>query len=102
VIQYINDGSIPLEAQYLYRQALSLSTGGQKEKALNYLRQAVLIAPRFCKAFNAMGNCLEELGRFDEAMWKFNMVIEIDPHHEEARHKREMIRKKIGFSVIHQ
>jgi tetratricopeptide (TPR) repeat protein len=95
----IKKGKIPLEAQYMYHQALCLLLQGKKEEALNDFRRAVVIAPMFCEAWNAMGNCLDELGQYDEAVRKFNMVIEINPHHAEARLKREMIRKKIGFSV---
>jgi len=96
--RFVKDGGIPLEAQYMYHQALNLSIQGKKEEALKDFRRAVVIAPMFSEAWNAMGNCLDELGRYDEAVRKFTMVIEIDPHHEDARLKREMIRKKIGFS----
>lgn len=102
MMRFITDGGIPLEAQYMYRQALSLSLQGKKEGALNYFRRAVLIAPRFCKALNEMGNCLNELGRYDEAARKYEKVIEIDPHHAEARFKREMMRNKISFSGMPQ
>jgi lipoprotein NlpI len=99
MIRFMKYGGIPLEAQYMYHQALYFSIQGKKEDALKDFRRAIVIAPMFCEAWNAMGNCLEELGRYDEAVRKFNMVIEIDPHHAEARLKREMIWKKIGFSV---
>jgi tetratricopeptide (TPR) repeat protein len=102
MMQVINGNGIPLEAQYLYRKALSLSMEGNKEEALNDFRRAVFIAPRFCKALNAMGNCLDELERYDEAVRKFDKVIEIDPHHAEARLKREMIRNKTSFSRLLQ
>lgn len=49
-----------------------------------------------------MGSCLDELGRYDEAVRKFDKVIEIDPHHAEALLKREIIQRKISFSVIPQ
>jgi len=95
--QIIKNGGIPLEAQYMYHHALYLSMLGRKEEALNDFQRAIIIAPRFCEALNAMGNCLDELERYDEAVRKFDKVIEIDPNHTEARIKRETILKKISF-----
>jgi len=86
---------IPLEAQYLYRQALDLSMEGKKEDALRYLKKVVFIAPRFSNAYNAMGNCLDELGRYEDAIRKYDKVLEIDPHHAEARFKRALVIEKI-------
>jgi tetratricopeptide (TPR) repeat protein len=86
---------IPLEAQYLYRLALDLSMEGKKEDALRYLKKVVFIAPRFSNAYNAMGNCLDELGRYEDAIRKYDKVLEIDPHHAEARFKRALVVGKI-------
>lgn len=92
----LNKNGIPLEAQYLYRHALDLSTEGKKESALKYLSMAVCIAPRFCNAYNAMGNCLDELGRSGEAVKKYDKVLEINPFHAKAKLKRALVMKKIG------
>jgi len=92
------NGIIPLEAQYFYRRALFHSSEGEKEEAVNCLKKAVLIAPRFCKAINEMGNCLAELGRYDEAVRKFEQVIRIDPGHEEARFKRDLLLSRTRYS----
>jgi tetratricopeptide (TPR) repeat protein len=89
----VNKNGIPLEAQYLYRHALDLSSEGKKEIALKYLSMAVCIAPRFCNAYNAMGNCLDEIGQF--AAKKYEKVLEINPFHAEAKLKRALVMKKI-------
>jgi len=89
------DNGISPDAQYLYHMGLLLLSQGKKEEALDYFRKAVLIAPRFCKALDAMGTCLDELGRYDDALREFDRVIKIDPHHAEARLKRQIIRTKI-------
>jgi tetratricopeptide (TPR) repeat protein len=94
----LNNNGIPLEAQYLYRHALDLSIEGKKEFSLKYLSMAVCIAPRFCNAYNAMGNCLDELGRFGEAVKKYEKVLEINPLHAEAKLKRALVMKKIGHA----
>jgi tetratricopeptide (TPR) repeat protein len=90
---------IPLEAQYLYRQALDTKNNGKKEDALKYLKQAVFIAPHFCNAYNALGNCLDEMGRYDEAARKYEKVLELNPQHMEARFKLAMILKKIRYEA---
>ena len=93
----LNHG-IPLEAQYLYRQALDRSMEGKKEDALRYLKKVVLIAPHFSNAYNAMGNCLDELGQYEDAIRKYDKVLTIDPLHAEARFKRMLVMEKIRQS----
>jgi len=88
---------IKLEAQYLYRQGLHFKENGKKEDALKYLKMAVCVAPHFCDAHNAMGNCLDEMGRYDEAIKKYEKVLELNPEHTEAQFKRAMIEKKIRY-----
>jgi tetratricopeptide (TPR) repeat protein len=89
---------IPLEAQYLYRQALDRSMEGKKEDALRYLKMVVFLAPRFSNAYNAMGNCLDELGQYEDAIRKYDKVLNIDPLHAEARFKRTLVIEKIRQS----
>ena len=99
--RFMKNGGIPLEAQYMYHHALYLSMLGRKEEALNDFRRALVIALGFCDALNAMGNCLDELERYDEALRKFDKLIEIEPHYTDARLKREMILKKIrGYTGV--
>ena len=59
--------AIPLEAQYLYRRGLEMIGQQKDDRALVYLRQAVIIAPGFSKACQELGNCLARLGRLKEA-----------------------------------
>ncbi|MDD5142641.1 MAG: tetratricopeptide repeat protein [Methanoregula sp.] len=58
---------IPLEARILYRRGLDLSEQGKDEAAVRYLRQAIIIAPRFAVAYRALGTCLSRLGREEDA-----------------------------------
>lgn len=64
--------TVPLEAQYVFRQGLEMMDYHREEAALVFLRQAVCIAPGFSKAYREMGTCLSRLGREDEASfcWK--------------------------------
>ena len=82
---------IPIEAQYLYRKALEYSRFERHEIALRYFKQAVLIAPRYSKAFYEMGNCKASLGQYDEAIALYNRAIDIDPLIAEAHIKRDRI-----------
>ena len=87
-------GAPPLEAQYLYRQGLFLSQEGKKEQAVRSLRMAAILAPRFSEAYNAMGNCFDELGQPDEAIRNYERVLSIDPGHQGAKFKLELMRGK--------
>jgi len=82
---------ISIEAQYIYRKAVEYAQQGNHVTALNYLRQAVTIAPRFSKAFNELGNCLCAMGREREAVGKYEKAIEIDPGFSEARNNRDSL-----------
>lgn len=58
---------IPDEALSKYRQASDLLHQGKTEDALHCYRQAVDIAPNYFEALHETGNCLQNLGRRDEA-----------------------------------
>ena len=87
-------GALPLEAQYLYRHGLFLSQEGKKEQAVRSLRMVAILAPRFSEAYNAMGNCFDELGQPDEAIRQYEKVLAIDPGHQGAKFKLELMRGK--------
>jgi len=85
---------IPLEAITLYRKSLELSGRGNYESALKYLSNAVVIAPGFATAICEMGRCYEKLGRFPEAVTKFDKVLMMHPSHIEAEmHKNRVLEK---------
>jgi len=92
------NGPPSLEAQMLYRRALEMVSQGMYEVALSTLKKVVMIAPRFTRAFNEMGNCLDSLGRYPEALAAYNTVLVIDPLYEGLLVKRDTILKKIGAS----
>jgi len=59
--------TIPLEARILYRRGMDLLDQRKDEAAVKYLRQAVIITPRFAGAYRALGICLGRLGREQDA-----------------------------------
>jgi tetratricopeptide (TPR) repeat protein len=89
--------NIPYEAIILYRKALEPSSKGDNESSLKYLSNSVTLAPNFTIALCEMGHCYEKLGRFPEAVSKFDKVLEINSSHIEAEISRKRIRDKMGL-----
>ena len=90
-MEWLYAKAIPIEAQYLYRKARELSENGQPGMALNYYKQAVVIAPRYSQAYYEMGNCLARLGRYAEAMEKYQRAITINPADPEPQEKMDRL-----------
>jgi tetratricopeptide (TPR) repeat protein len=91
-------GTIPYEAIILYRKALEQSSKGDHEMSLKYLSNSVTLAPNFTIALYEMGHCYEKLGRFPEAVSKFDKVLEINNTHIEAEISRKRILDKMGLN----
>ena len=91
-------GQIPYEAIILYQKALEQSSKGDHESSLKYLSNSVTLAPHFTIALCEMGHCYEKLGRFPEAVSKFDKVLEINNTHIEAEISRKRIRDKMGVT----
>jgi tetratricopeptide (TPR) repeat protein len=85
-----------MEAITLYRKAIEISGKGDHEQALKYLGNAVMLAPQFSPALCEMGRCYEKLGRFPEAISKFDKVLQIYPSHVEAEMNRNRVLEKMG------
>jgi tetratricopeptide (TPR) repeat protein len=77
-------GTIPLEAQYLYRRGVEMIGQQRADLGLIYLRQAVFIAPGFSKAYTELGNCLARLGRSEEAAACYWKAVRMDPRSNAA------------------
>jgi tetratricopeptide (TPR) repeat protein len=88
--------TIPYEAIILYRKALEHSSKGDHESSLRYLSNSVTLAPHFTIALCEMGYCYEKLGRFPEAVSKFDKVLEINNTHIEAEISRKRVLDKMG------
>jgi tetratricopeptide (TPR) repeat protein len=86
-MEWLYAKAVPIEAQYLYRKARELSRQGQIAVALNYYKQAVVIAPHYSQAYYEMGNCHARLGQYSEAVKKYQRAIQLDPSSPEPREK---------------
>jgi len=62
-------------AQNHYRQASVLLHQGKTEDALHCLIQAVEIAPNYTEALHETGNCLQNLGRCEEASLYYSRAL---------------------------
>jgi tetratricopeptide (TPR) repeat protein len=69
---------IPLEAQYLYRRGVELSGCEKPEAAVKCLRQAIIIAPGFSRAYRQLGDCLSRLGRQEDAAYYYQKLSRIE------------------------
>jgi len=69
---------IPLEAQYLYRRGVELSGCEKPEAAVKCLRQAIIIAPGFSRAYRELGACLSRLGRQEDATYCNQKLLRIE------------------------
>jgi tetratricopeptide (TPR) repeat protein len=71
---------IPLEIQVLNRRAIEMSSHGNYAEALKLFSSVVFIAPGFARAQFEMGRCLENLGRYNEAVERFEKAKRLDQY----------------------
>lgn len=95
-MEWLYAKGIPIEAQYLYRKAHEMAGRGRDSAALNYYRQALIIAPAYAKALYEMGNCYAHLGKYTEALTLYERAICIDPESGEVKQARERISSLTG------
>ncbi|PKG31050.1 tetratricopeptide repeat protein, partial [Methanoregula sp.] len=80
---------IPIEAQYLLRKGREMAKLGNDTSALNYYRQALIIAPTYTKALYEMGDCYAHLGMFDAANAMYDRAVHTNPAEKEAARERK-------------
>lgn len=66
---------ISAAAQSHYKEASELLHRGKTEDALHCLIQAVEIAPNYAEALHETGNCLQNLGRCEEASLYYSRAL---------------------------
>ncbi len=72
-------------------ESIGTLSPGTDGSGIKYLRQAVVIAPRYSQAYYEMGNCLARLGRYAEAMEKYQRAITINPAVPEPQEKMDRL-----------
>ena len=93
---WTSKNSISPEAEYLYRQARDKIDDGEYQHAVAILHQAVEITPQYLHALIEIGNCLDYLSQYDDAVSYYEKVIAADPFHAEAWFNKGMSLKKMG------
>ncbi len=84
------------EAEYSIRMAMELAHHGDYQRALEQIEMAIAGDPHCVPAWHEKGNCLDELGRCEEALSCYDTAINLDPHHAEAWFNKGLTLKKIG------
>ncbi|MDD1729595.1 MAG: tetratricopeptide repeat protein [Methanospirillum sp.] len=87
------------EVEYLYQQARQKVDDGEYQHAVDVLNQAVQISPRIPQVFIELGNCFDNLNRYDDAIISYEKALQIDPFHPDALFNKGMCLKKIGNEV---
>ncbi len=73
------DPAIPAKAKKEFERATAASNEGKPEEAIEHLRQAIAIYPRYLMAHNDLGAQLLGEGKLDEAATELRRALEIDP-----------------------
>ena len=73
------DANIPAKAKKEFEQGTNAGKEGKIDEAIEHLRKAVGIYPRYLMARNDLGAQLLEQGRLDEAEEELRRALEIDP-----------------------
>ena len=87
---------IPLEIQVLSRRAMEMASHGNYLDALKIFSRVVFIAPRFARAQYEMGRCLDNLGRHNEAVERYDKAMRFDQLFVQVRPLTDKIRKNMG------
>jgi tetratricopeptide (TPR) repeat protein len=86
-------GAVPLgsaspdraRAETLFNRALAAQAGGEPERALTLLQQAVELDPSLKVAYNSLGNLYYKQQQYQQAVAMYEKALAIDPDYAKAR-----------------
>jgi tetratricopeptide (TPR) repeat protein len=98
---------ISQNGEYFFRRAYESSHREGYRDALEYYNRALSTDPHCACAWHEKGNCLYELGRFEEALESYDEAIRHDPCDAENWYDKGVILKRVGredeaYSCIHR
>lgn len=82
--------------EYIFRMAAESANTGNSKKALEYLDQVISANPAHSMAWQVRGNCLDVLGKCDEAIRSYDKAIKLDPYNAEAWFNKGLTLKRLG------
>jgi Flp pilus assembly protein TadD len=72
------DSNVPSKARKEFERASTLNKEGKSEEAIEHLRKAISLYPRYLMAHNDLGAQLLELGRLDDAERELRIAVSLD------------------------
>ena len=72
------DSNVPSKARKEFERASALNKEGKSEEAIEHLRKAISLYPRYLMAHNDLGAQLLELGRLDDAENELRIAVSLD------------------------
>jgi len=80
-------------AQTYLEQAIAFHNKGECVKAIEVLKKALAVDPKYVRAYTWMGFCYARLGKKPEAIEAFNRVVTLAPKSDDARVAKQWIAK---------
>lgn len=73
-------------AQVMFDQGYNLYQAGRKTEAIQFFIEAVTTKPDFTKAWFWLARTYQEEDMYDEAIWAWEKVVQLDPGNTQARY----------------
>jgi tetratricopeptide (TPR) repeat protein len=86
-----------LNDEYLYQLAAEAANEGESKKALDVIEQVLSTNPKHAMAWHVKANCLDDLGKCEEALRSYDTAIRLDPCNSESWFNKGLTLKKMGL-----
>jgi tetratricopeptide (TPR) repeat protein len=98
---------ISQNADYFFRNANEAAHKGEYLHALDLYEHVLLHDPNYAGAWHEKGNCLDELGRCEEALASYDEALMNDPCNHETWFRKGLVLRRLGredeaYSCINQ
>jgi len=89
-------GQVHPDAAYLLREAAESANRGEHLQALDLIEKVIDRNPHIAMAWHEKGNCLDEIGRCEEALSCYDRAICLDAYNAETWFNKGLTLKKMG------